>query len=373
MVSLDLHLPTINSWLERRGPMWRVATWWPSDTRGAMQRSLLHLLRVAHAEQLDVEPLVANLAEEHRGVYRRRLRRLAARLKEGTSLVDALEQTPDALSDESVLAIRFATQTGTLTPTYDNLLDHFEITSGLARIKVRQALIYFVITSLVLLVAIGFLMTFIVPMLQQMREEFGMQSSYHGFPWTFDFLIAVSNHFTDYFPLWLLLILSVAWLAWSAPSRRFFRRVFAARWSRGVAEKRKSEILDLLSIAVQAGRPLPAAISTLARYHFDQSVRNKLLFARNEIEHGTDAWQSLADAKLLTHAESKALNDASSTESRAWTMRRLADAKRRTVARRADDLASLAQPAVTLVLAFVVLLVASAMIGFLTHLIQWLA
>ena len=62
-----------------------------------------------------------------------------------------------------------------------------------------------------------------------------------------------------------LVVLAVAWLIWSAPSRRMFRRAIVARWSPGVVEKRKSEILDLLSISVQAGRPLPAAPLLLSR------------------------------------------------------------------------------------------------------------
>ncbi len=45
-------------------------------------------------------PLVANFAEEHRGTYRRQLRRLALRLADGTPLVDALEQTPEVLRDD---------------------------------------------------------------------------------------------------------------------------------------------------------------------------------------------------------------------------------------------------------------------------------
>ena len=373
MSSLDSHLPTFSAWLQLRGPKWRVTPWWPSDSRAAMQRSLLHLLRVAHSEQLEIAPLVSNLAAEHRGSYRRRLRRLATRLHEGTALIDALEQTPDALSDEAVLAIRFATQTGTLTPTYDRLLDQFDLSVDMARIKMRQALVYCIISLVALAIAITFLMIFIVPLLQHMREEFGLSDSDSRFPWTFDFLIAASHFVVDYAPLCILLILAIAWLVWSAPSRRMFRRVIAARWSPGVVEKRKSEILDLLSISVKAGRPLPAAISTLARYHFDQSIRNKLLFARNEIEHGTDPWQAMTDAKLLTAAESKALADASSVESRAWTLKRFADNKRRNVARRASDVASLAQPAVTIALASIVFIVASAMIGFLSYLIQSLA
>ena len=85
--------PSFAHWMRFRAARWRLSTWWLSDTLDAMQHSLLRILAVAHRERLELAPLVANLAEEHRGRYRRRLRRLARRLNEGTALVDALEQT----------------------------------------------------------------------------------------------------------------------------------------------------------------------------------------------------------------------------------------------------------------------------------------
>ncbi len=155
------------------GPNWRVSTWWPSDSRTAMQRSLLRLLSVAHAERLEVTPLVANLAEEHRGTYRRRLRRLALRLADGTPLVDALEQTPEVLRDETVLAIRFANQTGTLEATYRHLVKHHDASSIRSEAIMRQTIFYLFATLLILGLLLSFLMVFIVPTLEHMLDEFG--------------------------------------------------------------------------------------------------------------------------------------------------------------------------------------------------------
>ena len=366
-------LPTLTTWCRDRGPQWRLVTWWPSDSLGAMQRSLLHLVIVANRERLDLVPLVENLAEEHRGFYRRRLRRFAAIMREGGSLIDALEQTPDVLTDESVLAIRFATQTGTLTPTLGYLIDNAKIPSGITRTKLRQTVVCSVLTSLVLLGTISFLMTFLLPIFQEMRKDFGMGGSSDTFPWAFDALVAMCDHLSDFAGFWILLILAIAWLVWSTHSRRFFRRTFAARWSRGTAEFRIGDILDLLSLVVQAGRPVPAAISTLARYHFDQTMRHKLLSVGNEIERGTDTWRGLADAELITLAESRALANSSSSESRSWALRQLAKRRKRSSTHRTDNLASFAQPAITVALATIVLLVASAVIGFLSHLIQSLS
>ena len=189
-------------------------------------------------------------------------------------------------------------------------------------------------------------------------------------PWAFRVLITACDILADYAPLWILAAVIVAWLVWSLPSRRFFRRFVATRWVRGIAQTRSAEILQLLSQAVEAGRPLPAAISTLARYHFDKSVREKLLFARNEIEQGADVWTSLTESRLLTPQEASALANSSSSRSRVWAMRRLADWKQNTVIRRNENVVALVQPIMTLFFAAIVLLIGTAIFGVLTQMID---
>ena len=104
-----------------RGPTWYVSTWF-GDGLATQQRSLLRMLSVAHRERLEMGPLIHCLADEHRGRYRWRLRRLAKLLESGTPLVEALEQTPDALDDDTVLALRFGSQTGALASTFEMLI-----------------------------------------------------------------------------------------------------------------------------------------------------------------------------------------------------------------------------------------------------------
>ena len=173
----DSLFPSFHNWFGHGNVRWRLSTWWPSDALESMQHSLLQILSVAHRERLDVTPLVANLAEEHRGRYRRRLRRLALRLADGTPLVDALEQTPDVLKDEDVLAIRFASQIGTLGPMYDSLLSDSADHDNRASTVRRQAFIYSFFTLCILVLAIFFLVTFILPTLKKITEEFGLPGS----------------------------------------------------------------------------------------------------------------------------------------------------------------------------------------------------
>ncbi len=362
-----LTVPILGS---RRGPNWRLSTWWPSDSVESMQRSLLRLLSLSHAERLDLEPLITNLANEHRGGYRRRLRRLARRLGDGTTLVDALEQTPDVLRDEHVLAIRFASQTGTLDQTYGQLIASDMSTANRISANLRQTILYAIATLCFMGLVLSFLIVFLVPPMEYMyRETNGLMQ----FPWAFSTLIAVSHHLSRYWILWALGMVAVGWLIWSSSSRRLFRRTVATRWLRGAAQTRSAEFLRSLSLAVEAGRPLPAALSTLARYHFDTNFRHRLMVARIESEHRDDLWNVLSEAHLLSPQESAALATASCNETRVWMMRRIADLKEDKVFRKREMLASLVRPLVVMALALGVLLIASAWVNNLSQMVQTLA
>ncbi|MFK8113265.1 MAG: type II secretion system F family protein [Rubripirellula sp.] len=349
----------------RSGPAWRLSPWWPGENLGAKQHSLLRLLSFAHKDRLELSTLVTNLAQEHRGRFRRRLFRLARRLGEGTALVDALEQTPDVLRDDQVLALRFGTQSGTLDETYQQLLSVDHTSANRITASLRQTMLYAVACVVFVALMVWFTMTFLAPTINQIYGEFGFGDE--DLPWAFRSLESAFDHFVRNLLWWLLGICSLAWLVWYPGCRRFFRRSVSARLLRGVAQSRSADLLRMLSLTVEKGRPLPASLSMLARYHFDKSVRQQLMFARIEAEHRSDIWNILSEARLLTADESNALAKASSNESRVWMMRRIADWKEDRVFRRREMLATLIRPAVILVLGSVVLMVGLAWIGVLSQ------
>lgn len=355
--------------VRRQGTAWRATPWWPGDTLQTLQLSLLRVLAVAHSERLELAPLVRCLATEQRGRYRRVLLRLARRLELGATLVTALEQTPDSLSDDAILALRFGTQSGTLPATYAQLLQAsvIQADSGFAR-QPRYSVAYWLALTVVMFAVITFLATVIVPTFEMIYAEFGMRP-----PVAFRMLSNTFAAIANYAWLWISILIGIVWLIWSGPSRRFFRRTVAARFFQPVAQLRRSELLRLLGTAVDAGRPLPGTLSTLARYHFDKHLRQKLLYARNEVEQGVDAWQSLTDAKLLTAAETDALATAPSNRVRAWILRRLAHGKQTAVMHRTAKLFALLEPVVVLCFAALVLWICYAFVSFLTHLNQALA
>jgi hypothetical protein len=119
--------------------------------------------------------------------------------------------------------------------------------------------------------------------------------------------------------------------------------------------------------------PVPGALSTLARYHFDPTVRNKLLFVRNEVEQGANVWQSMSSVDLLTEPEVRAMAIAERVDNRPWTLIQLAGGKRRRSLWRIERLSELLLPAVVILIGAFVLLQGLGMFMTLTQLVHSLA
>ncbi|TWT76678.1 type IV pilin biogenesis protein [Planctomycetes bacterium CA13] len=370
---IETIFPTLTNLVQCLAPWWRISPIWSSDTVDARQRSLLRILATAHKERLDPAVLVDHLANEHRWSYKWRLKRLARRLREGTLLVDALEQTPDALSDPIVLAVRFATQCGTLDATYSRLIGEHDETDNRLQYAMRHSLAYVIVIGLIACLITLFQMTFIIPTIVKMERDFSDASEQISSASVLKSLISVSHFIADYFPMLLMLMVLIFLIFKVGNIRRLFRRGLAGRWFSAVAKRRSAQLLELLADSLEAGRPLSGSFSTLARYHFDTRIRHKLLIARNEIEQGAKPWDSLAEVQLISPAESKAIAHSSTKTDRVWTLRRVANWQSKKLSRSRENRSTLFQPIAVMALASFVLWIGYAYFQFLYNLVQNLA
>jgi len=352
----------------RVGPKWFSSTKWPSESLASMQYGLLSLLAIAHAERLEIRPLVEAFADEHRGRYRRRLRLLARRMDGNASLQAALESTPDSLNDNTVLALRFGSQSGTLAKTYEQLIEDEKPCVSLAATGQSNDRGYWFILAATLLLVFQLLMFFIAPTFKKVSQE-----SEIAIPASLRTLLVTYEFAWAYMPLVLLAIGALSWLVWSSPTRRFLRKRFSYNFIRANSLSLSAQLFRMLAVAVEAGRPLPGSLSTLAKYHFDKQTRQQLLIARNEVEQGVPGWFSLVDAKIITPEEFQVLNAAASNRVQSWTLRRMASVKQEKVVSRSDTYNTLLRPVVILAFAAVLLWISYSFFSFITNMIQSLA
>ena len=346
---------------------WMATPWWPTDTKTSKQYSLLQLLATATKERLAVAPLVQCMSEEHRFFFRRQLRLLGNRLAGGMPLADALEQIPGMLPDGPMLAIRLGHQSGVLA----EMLSHLRRSPQHPTVSLTSQLVkiggYGVFTFLALLMMLTFFLIKIIPSFQAIFDDFDLDLP----PITYR-LIGLSNLFASYWYVIGLTFIALCALYCARSVRNFLRRSLFPRLIPPVASLHTAELMDMLAAIVETGRPLAGALSTLARYHFDPRVRRKLLFVRNELEQGADLWQTMAQTRLITSQEANAIERATSSESRAWTLNRLAQQRYGHIAGKIEALRITLQIAAILFAGAIVLFVALACLVPLFHLIEGL-
>jgi len=307
-------------------------------------------MAVATEEHLPLSQVLEAWAADERGRQRVRVRRLAALLKEGMPLPEAVEEVREALRDEDVLAIRFGAQSGTLAASIRQQLADAEWTTSSSAHRFRPTLLYGVIVAALFAVITAYLYLKIVPKFNAILEDFELQR-----PKELQRSIEFAEIVERFWWLVALTLLALIWSAFSARPGRFVRHAILARLFQPLAQLRSADVLQKLSVAANAGRPIPGALSTLARYHHDPSLRRQLLYVRNEVEQGVDVWQSLTAAGLLTASENKLLATADRVGNRPWALRQIALGKKRRTLRWLERMADLFLPVVVLVLGAFVL------------------
>jgi len=323
---------------------------WPWYTTPVQQQSLLRLIAVATEENLPLVPLLEQWAQDESGVQRLRVRRLADYIREGAALADAVERVPGALSDEHLLALRLDAQSGTRTKAMREALREVPASILASKLRLQRSLIYFAVAFPLALLLLQFSHLFILPKLQKIFADFGATQ-----PPLLQFSNNLLATLIPYQIIGGVLALVVSIGLFGTQYGRRMRRWIAGRVFSSVRTLRLADVLQQMSVAVGEGRPIPGAVSTLARYHFDPTIRHELLVVRNEIEQGVPVWRSMAEAGLISQAEAKVLQVAGEQGSPAWAMQQLVSVRRLRIWRQFERLGEFISPALVLLLAILVI------------------
>ena len=349
-----------------RPSRWRLSRWFLPEDLETSQHGLLSLLDVIHRESLDPATYIDAFAIEQRGTYCRCVQSLARRLREGVILMDAIEQTPNVLSDDMVVALRLADQSGTLNPMHALYRRSRYAEAMEQRFDWAGFRFYWIVVGSVVMILLLLLSTITNPVIRLLSEVEGYA------PYL---LQRMSENLQYLGPIaWLFLfsvLLSIAF-GWSFRLRQWIRNL-ASGWRVSKDQNALSKLLRILSVPVASGRPVTAALSTLAKYHYQAKTRSALLLARNEIEHGAEPWSSLALAGLLTPEESHAIHVSGDPVSQGWVLRRIADEHERQYRHQCNLWSSIANPIMVLLVGAIVLWVAYAILGSLYGLVVHLS
>ena len=347
-----MNKPTIDYRLGAGRSFWRkeLLSFGPWRAKPFQRNALLRLIAVAAEERTPLSPLLVAWSYDQRGRQAHRLRLLANALEQGVALPDALERFPGLLSDEQCLLVRYGAESGSLAPMIRGRLEADRDQPSSVTMQLRNAGMYLGIFCYAALPIALFFQVAIAPEMSMIRDEFNMESTgLHAF------VEGLSELTTNYWSLVLFPLLALVWSRYfSWPSRLISRRL-APRIFSQLRRWRAADLLEKLGHTSQRGRPIVGAISTLARYHYDPTLRQKLLFVRNEVEQGAELWSSLASVGVITRPEAEAITTSRPLGLEGWSLGSLAEAKRRGVLQRIAMAASLLTPALALLLGAFVL------------------
>jgi type IV pilus assembly protein PilC len=360
-ISMDTTFPTFRRLLGIRAP---IAVFWPWRTTSAQRRSLLRLIATAAEEDIPLSRLIEVWASDESGRQSNRLHHLAALLRDGMPLPDAIEQVRSVLNDEDVLAIRFGMQSGTLAATIRDTLEQRDFAAEYNSSQLRKSIVYLCLLVIVAIGVVTFLQVKIIPKFNNIFQEFSISA-----PPSLSWSIYLTDVVAKYWFLVVLAIIAISLFVFTSWPGRQLRSGIASRLFRPLCELRMADVLQKLSVATQAGRPIAGALSTLARYHFDPTLRHQLLVVRNELEHGVDIWQSMGKLGLLTEPEIQVLETAERVGNRPWVLHQLALLRKRRNARRMAHWSELAVPAVIILMGLFVLWQALSIYESLVHIV----
>jgi len=328
--------------------------------RRVQQESLLLILGIAVRTQAPLAEEIDVLADSSRGWFRRQLRKLAGRLRNGERLSDALDGLPGLVPPETVTALRVAEDLGNLVPVVQQealRLRRREEHRLQGRFSASGMAFYLCCMLCVVQVIVGFLMYWIMPKFKKIFQDFGVPLP----PATMR-LIRASDYFADHvlaIGFWTTLAIVSAAIVlvrrggWAGIDWGFLSGVFPRLETPGV--------LRNLAQAVAVRRPLATALAGLELHHRRRHIRNRIRLVRDEAVRGRDCFEPLARHGLISPREAAALVSAERVGNLAWALEGIADNIERRQRAREQAVAETVQPGIVIGLGLVIFFICTAL------------
>lgn len=316
--------------------------------REAEREALLRFLAIAAERRMPLAPGIEACAELCGGGYRRRALGLARLVESGVPLPVALDAIPGLLPGPATVLACVGWAEGALAPALRAAED-----AVAARKAYRSALVprlaYLIGVLLAMQMILGFVFYFIIPRFKAIFTDFGI-----GLPQATVVAIQAGHILlgTGLLPLLVLVELvvlayvplaSFGYVTWEPPLIPWLLR-----------RRDTATILRALAVGVEAGRPLEAVLSSLARVYPRRGMSRRLARASGRVRVGEPWLAALAAEGLAPAADLGVLEAAGRAGNLSWALRTLADAHDRRQGYRLAALTQVVFPAAVVMLGLLV-------------------
>jgi type II secretory pathway component PulF len=249
--------------------------------------------------------------------YDARLSRLAAMMQSGASLNQALRYTPGLVSREIALAVTVGQFSGKLAPALKRLPDR---RFALQWLEMMPRLVYPLLVILAMLVALSFIVIFIIPKFEKIFLDLKLQ-----LPEESEWLIAVSRWGVKY---WYVAIFAVV-LAIVVGNLLILSSRF--RWYLPVIggiyrQYARGQFLQVLGLMLETGKPLPEILGCIVESGFlPSAVADRAGRLTRLLQQGEPLPDSLVKTGLATEAQRALIASAEKAQNLPWALQSLGD------------------------------------------------
>ncbi len=301
-------------------------------------------------------------AQSAKAQVKRMMSQVRERVREGSSLADALSAHREVFSDLYVGMIRAGEAAAALEAVLDRLADYIESQAEFVA-KVRGALTYPVIMMAVGVAIMGFLVTYVVPQVATIFKE-----SHTALPMATQILIGVSDVLINYWYLILGalagIVFGVAFALSTKKGRRFFDslalkvpflgqtliRIICARFARTLG--------TLLSSGVQLLPALDAVKGVITNVLLRDAVEN----SRESIREGHGMGDTLKVSGLFPPLLVEMVKVGERSGELEQMLGRVADAYEHEVSNSLSQMTTILEPVMTLTMAGMILFMMMAVL-----------
>ena len=315
------------------------------------------------ASGLPLERALASLSDEAEKAPERELvATLRAEVNGGAPFAKALAQHPREFSAIYVAVVGAGEQSGNLGLVLERLADDLEEQQALTS-KLIGAALYPAIVSLVAVVIVLFLMTYVVPQVAHVFE-----SGKRALPLLTVLMIGLSNFVRNYGWLLLVAIFGVAIGARLALANAQFREKFDAAWlqlpilGRLSRSYNAARFASTLAMLAAAGVPILKALQAAAETLSNRALRSDAQDALVLVREGAPLASALAQKRRFPPLLAMFARLGEQTGQLPMMLSRAAKQLGTEVQRRAMQLATLLEPLLIVVMGMVVMLIVLAVL-----------
>jgi general secretion pathway protein F len=333
--------------------------WLPSLWRRKMPASDLALLTRQLSALLGagvqlVEALAALSDQSARAATKRMLSQVRERVREGSSLADALTAHRDVFSDLYIGMVRAGEQAAALEAVLDRLAEYSERQSDFIT-KVRSALTYPIIMMCVGTAIMAFLVAYVVPQVATIFEQ-----QHAALPLATKILITFSGMVTTYWlPIGLLMIGLVAGFtgAMATPrGRRIYDTLILKMWYIGPTMIRIicARFARTLATLLASGVQLLPALDAVKGVVTNGLLKDAVEQSRESIREGHGMGETLAQSGLFPPLLIAMIRVGERSGELERMLERVADNYEREVSHSLSQMTTVLEPVMTLAMAAVI-------------------